>query len=550
MKKQRRRAYLNIILAASTLIALLEIAAYVAVAVWSPEVNLTNHPRYDRVPSITQTRDGTMWIAWASERKYGQYDIYYTSSSDFGSTWASPIRFTWTLGTDDTPCILETSDGSIWIAWSSDMYGNSEIVYRTSSDHGSIWGPIVRLTNNPWEDNHPSVIQNIDGTLWAVWQRDESGNSTIYYKTSSDFGATWSEAANLTTKDSRWDTRPYITRTDNGTIWVVWASPRLTQWEIYYKTTSDNGLTWSNATNLTHSWYKDDMTPAILQSANGTLWVFWASGQADHEETFDIFYRTSSDYGTTWSDNATLVSRTYDDQNPAVTSTNERRIWLVWHSDIEPGDPFNYEVLYKISDEIPSVHDIAVIDIIAWGAGGAPITWVSRGIPIYINVTVENQGHFQETFNVSAYADRNAGDEHLHIDTQEDVILDASANATITLTWDTNDAPYGTYYISAEATVVPGEHDTYDNVMIHGAKIGGICVPWHPSGTNLLSLLARLASSISLIAALGAIAVAFFKTLMSVRLQWPWRQSTGQHTKTSGTPLSIPKSYGVSPRMP
>ena len=110
-------------------------------------------------------------------------------------------------------------------------------------------------------------------------------------------------------------------------------------------------------------------------------------------------------------------------------------------------------------------HDVAVTDVNAYPP------YVIRGSPIYINVTVENQGYHAETFNVSVYADKCGGDVHIDVGTQENVPLDAQTSTTLSFTWDTADAPYGTYNITAEATTVPAEIDTADNNMITGANI-------------------------------------------------------------------------------
>jgi hypothetical protein len=411
---------------------------------------------------------------------------------------------------------METRNGSIWVVWSSDRTGNYEILYRTSPDHGLKWTPIVQLTNDSSYDTAPAITQNIDGTIWIVWSRNVEGNYDIFYKTSSDYGLTWSNATRLTTHPS-WDLAPSITHTYNGTIWIVWSSYRTDDYEIFYKTSSDNGLTWSNATRLTTDavW---DITPSILQAPDGTMWVFWTSEkQTDNN---DIFYKTSSDFGLTWSDPVLLVSDPADDQNPAVTSTSDRRIWLVWHST-RTGD---FEVFFKFSEEITSVHDVAVVEIVAWAPPGLIVTSASRGTILYVNVTVENQGTFNETFNVKAYADRITEDVHIDIGTQS-VSLANGTKTTLTFAWDTKETPTGSYFLSAEATVVFGEFDTADNTLERGAYIGGIFDPpkGHPVNPTIsLSLIL----TILFVTALALGARTLFKQLMSVKPRWPlrWRQ--------------------------
>jgi len=508
----KHRTHFNILLTLCLAIITLEIITHGALAAWSPETRLTTDLAWDRHPSIMQTSNGTIWVAWASDRDvYAQYDIYYETSFDYGLTWSDPMRFTRHLGTDDSPCILQTRNGDIWIVWESDRTGNLDILCRISSDHGLWWDVIIPLTESPYDDTRPSLTQNIDGTIWLVWYRNVDGNYDIFCKTSSDYGLTWSNATRLTT-DSSWDRNPSITHTYNGTIWVVWDSRRTGDYEIYCRTTSDNGSNWSDIKRLTTDG-ADDFTPAVLQAVNGTMWVFWASERASTNP--NIFYKTSSDYGINWATATELDGMSNeDDQNPAVTNTNERQIWVTWHS-LRTDD---YEIYYILSDEITFIHDIAVTEITPWISPNIVIRSAPKGTPIFVNVTVENQGNFEENFNLTAYADRITNDVHIDLGT-ENITLTNEATTTVTFIWNTSDTPSGSYFISANATIVSGEYDTQDNVLLHGAYIGGIYNPLKAHQTNLVALLSPLVFAILVVAAMGGLAILFFRFLMSSKTQ-------------------------------
>ena len=101
------------------------------------------------------------------------------------------------------------------------------------------------------------------------------------------------------------------------------------------------------------------------------------------------------------------------------------------------------------------VHDVAVTDVTPSPTVAAP------GQSVSVTVAVENEGDFAETFNVTAYYDAS------DIGT-ESVTLDSHANTTLIFTWNTAIVLDGTYLISAEADVVPGETDTSDNTFEDG----------------------------------------------------------------------------------
>lgn len=96
------------------------------------------------------------------------------------------------------------------------------------------------------------------------------------------------------------------------------------------------------------------------------------------------------------------------------------------------------------------IHDVAVANIVV-----SPMT-MSQGQFANIDVTVQNQGSFLESFNVTTHYNSQV------IETQT-VSLDANASTILTYIWDTAGVNKGDYIISAEANAVPDETDTADN---------------------------------------------------------------------------------------
>lgn len=106
--------------------------------------------------------------------------------------------------------------------------------------------------------------------------------------------------------------------------------------------------------------------------------------------------------------------------------------------------------------ERPSLpYDIAIIDITS------SKTMIGQGYSIYIYATVENQGDYTETFNVTVYANTTEIG-------RAEVTLLTKRSTTIALTWDTTGVVKGNYTISAYATPLQGEIDKADNRYIDG----------------------------------------------------------------------------------
>jgi len=99
-------------------------------------------------------------------------------------------------------------------------------------------------------------------------------------------------------------------------------------------------------------------------------------------------------------------------------------------------------------------HDVAITNVTC-----NPVVYQKYNSTIY--VTVENQGNFTETFNVTVYANTT------EIETQE-ITLSSGASTTIPFTWNTTRLSKGNYTIWAYAWPVTGEIDFDDNNCTNG----------------------------------------------------------------------------------
>jgi PKD repeat protein len=129
--------------------------------------------------------------------------------------------------------------------------------------------------------------------------------------------------------------------------------------------------------------------------------------------------------------------------------------------DDDPSDNIFVDDMVIVSPVLK--HNVAVADITV-----SP-TEVYVGDPVYIEVTVTNEGDYSEIFNVTVYADPDntvIGDE-IVIFTFISISLEAGAATIQSCTWDTIDVKEGTYTISAEAVISIDDYPD-DNLLVDG----------------------------------------------------------------------------------
>jgi hypothetical protein len=228
------------------------------------------------------------------------------------------VQVTTDTGGDYDPAVVEAADGTVWMVWNSFRSGNRHIWYKTSTDDGATWSPATQLTTDTGSGYDPSITEAADGALWVAWTSHRSGNADIWYKTSTDGGVTWSAGSQLTT-DPGDDYSLAIAQATDGTLWVVWASNRSGNQGIWYKTSSDGGGSWSPASQLSTDPAWDDY-PTVAQAANGTIWVMWNRSGL-------LWYRTSSDGGASWSPEAQIDGDCCH-ESPSLVVGGDGVMWL------------------------------------------------------------------------------------------------------------------------------------------------------------------------------------------------------------------------------
>ena len=415
----------------------------------TPDMRLTWNSESDWMPSIAQASDGKIWVVWHSYRT-GNADIFYkVYDPSQVHPWSSETRLTTDPNTDMSPSITQAKDGKLWVVWSTNRNGNSDIFYKTSTDNGTTWSPDDNLTADPNEDELPSIMQTANGTIWLSWSTNRTGNlNDIFYKTSTDNGTTWSPDTPLPVANPAADDYdPSITQTANGNIWVVWVRNN----DIYYKTY--NGTDWSSSDDAItgDSDVFLDLDPSITQTSDGDIWVVWDSDRVGEQE--DIYYKIYD--GWSWSfQPIRLTTDQASDFMPSIMQATDGTIWIVWTS----WRSSNVDTYYRTT-EIPQPHDMAIFSVIPSEAT------VNQDQNVSIEVVAQNHGKDPENFVVRCYADS------ILINESERIGLAPGQLYPITFLWDTSSTVSGTYTVWAQASVVEGETNTDDNTF--PAKILG-----------------------------------------------------------------------------
>jgi len=317
--------------------------AQVAQAQWTPAKRLTWTSGHSSFPTIARDLTGTLHVLWVDETP-GNGEIYHKTSTDGGATWTPNQRLTWNSGNSGWPVMTADSSNNIHVLWEDDTPGKGEIFHKKSTDLGDTWLASQNLSSTPGDSWNAAIALDFSfsAKLHAFWNDNTPGNHEIYYKRSTDGGDTWTTSQRLTwTPGGSWS--PEIAVDYSNNIHVVWFEYTAGNAEIYYKKSTDGGVTWTASQRLT--WTSGfSFEPAIAADSSGNIHVVWYDNSPGNNE---IYYRRSPDKGTTWGSLRKLTWTAGESCYPEIAVDSSGDIHLVWW-DNTPG---NAEIYYKKSTD-------------------------------------------------------------------------------------------------------------------------------------------------------------------------------------------------------
>jgi parallel beta-helix repeat protein len=294
---------------------------------------------------------------------------------------------------------------------------------------------------NIWDDNYPS-----GGNYWSDYNGTDLFNGPNQNETGSDGIGDTPYVLNATNQDNYPLTKPY-------------------PWALH-----DIGIT-----SVTTS------REVVGQGCNVSINVM-IFNYGNDTETFNVTILANStiigkiNNINLQSRNFTILSHTWNTTGFAIGNYTMKAV-----ADIVTNETYTTDNTYIngiVTVRLP-IYDVAVIDVIHSKTGCLPMPTVGQNYNVSIYVKVENEGDFEETFNLTTYVNTTAIREL-------QVTLTPGENKTLIFTWNTSGFAKGNYTIWAYAWPVLGETYTEDNTLTDGWVI--VTIPGDVNGDHLADI--------------------------------------------------------------
>jgi len=238
----------------------------------------------DTVFELNSITDNNSNIILEFKLNQGLKHHLYSISTNNGINWTSPVNLNFTSGLNNTRAFNSSlgklSNGTVVFCYN----------FRSANQPNPKGIYISRLVNNNWTTNQ---IIDSNGTWGFVFSpatnkemvvfADSNGNKTdLYFRTSTDLGNTWSaRQILLSTPNSK--SRPRVIKNNNGEIYIFYEELLPTsfnnfyQRDISYIKSTNEGTTWSSPVRVTNFVGEDKFLSVTSSVANTPILTFISS---------------------------------------------------------------------------------------------------------------------------------------------------------------------------------------------------------------------------------------------------------------------------------
>ena len=236
-------------------------------------------------PQIAMDLNGNISIVWEDDTAVTS-DISFSHSSDHGANFSIPESLSLHTGNSMGAQIGIDLNGNIDVVWANNSAGSLDIFFSRSSDGGTTFSSPKNISNSPGLSQNPQLGIDAKGNINVAWQDNttQNPNSDIYFARSSDGGVTFSSPLNVS-NNSGFSQNAFLAIDAGANIDLAWEDGTPGNDDIFFSRSTDSGATFSVPLNLSNDTGLS-IAAYIAADKSGNINVAWQDGTPGPSQIF------------------------------------------------------------------------------------------------------------------------------------------------------------------------------------------------------------------------------------------------------------------------
>ena len=317
--------------------------------------NLSNNSGRSDKPQIVAVGDKA-YVVWR-DNSSGKDQIYFKRISNNGNLFHPTDDLSNNNGSSTDPQITAIGN-NVYIVWSDTTTGNGDIYFKSSTDNGTSFASLKNLSRNLNGSAHFPQVDATGNKVYVVWQDETPERGGIRFRASNDDGNNFSITRVLSQKNDVNANSPQLAASEN-TVYIVWEdnsrsggnSNSSKNFDLLFRVSTNGGSNFTSTKVLTKN-PGDSFDPQTTISGEN-MYAVWEDNTAGDNVSlnWEVRFRGILLNGANTTDTIILSENIGEVADYPQIAASETKLYVVWSDLYLRTYPGMFDVFFTVSND-------------------------------------------------------------------------------------------------------------------------------------------------------------------------------------------------------
>jgi hypothetical protein len=317
--------------------------------------NLSNNVGRSDNPQIAAVGD-SVYVVW-SDNSSGRDQIYFKRSSDKGNSFYPTEDLSTNNNGSSTNPQITAIRNSVYIVWSDTTTGNGDIYFKSSADNGTSFASLKNLSRNLNGSAHFPQVEATGNNVYVVWRDETPERGGIRFRASNDNGNNFNITRVLSQKNDVNANSPQLAASEN-TVYIVWEDNSRSgnnnsskNFDLLFRVSTNGGSNFTNTRVLTKN-PGDSFDPQTAISGEN-MYAVWEDNTAGEGVSLNwkVRFRGILNNGANTTDTKILSENTGEVADYPQITASETKLYVVWSDLYIRTYPGIFDIFFTVSND-------------------------------------------------------------------------------------------------------------------------------------------------------------------------------------------------------